>query len=469
MDFWTYKMLYCCSFEVKDCIFQSLNYFSNKMKKNTIFTLFLILFILVVKAQNPIVPAGMYIADPEAHVWKDGKLYLYGSRDESDDYWCSYSHHVLSTSDLKKWTVTENAFASKGPYDQVSYHDNLLFAPDCAYKDGTYYLYYCSPGKKLTEGVATSSSPFGPFVNGKQIKGANQIDPAVLIDDDGQGYYYWGQGKPKVAKLKPNLIEIDSTTTTEPLDAKGNIAFHEGSSIRKIGKLYYFVFADDSRNNKPTCLGYAIGKSPMGPFEYKGVLIDNVACDPASWNNHGSIEKFKDQWYVFYHRSTHNSQKFRKACLEPIFINKDGTIDEVEMSSQGASAPLDATAIIEAEWACHLSSNVRVTGIAATDIKSEGLAAFKDGDFVAYKYLDFPKNCSEFELKAVVHSKITIEIRQGSEHGNLIGTCALEPSKDYQIVKTSIRNVKKGKQALFLTFKNETNSTDNSLDWFRFN
>jgi len=26
-----------------------------------------------------------------------------------------------------------------------------------------------------------------------------QIDPAVLIDDDGQGYYYWGQGVPKVA------------------------------------------------------------------------------------------------------------------------------------------------------------------------------------------------------------------------------------------------------------------------------
>jgi hypothetical protein len=52
-------------------------------------------------AQNPIVPPGMYIADPSAHVWNDGKLYLYGSLDESPDYYCSHRHHVLSTADLK--------------------------------------------------------------------------------------------------------------------------------------------------------------------------------------------------------------------------------------------------------------------------------------------------------------------------------------------------------------------------------
>lgn len=438
--------------------------------KKTIFKINAILLLLLANlifGQNPIVPAGMYIADPEAHVWKDGKLYLYGSRDESDDHWCSYSHHVLSTSDMKKWTVTENAFASKGPNDQVPYHDELLFAPDCAYKDRTYYLYYCSPGKTKTEGVATSSSPNGPFVNGKKMKGAYQIDPAVLVDDDGQGYYYWGQSKPKVAKLKPNMIEIDSTTTVEPLDAKGNIAFHEGSSIRKIGKLYYFVFADDSRRDKPTCLGYAIGKSPMGPFEYKGVLIDNFDCDPASWNNHGSIQNFNNHWYVFYHRSTNNSQKFRKACIEPIYINKDGSINEVEMTSQGAGKPLDAKAITESEWACQLSGNVRITPLPSTDMKSEGLSAIQNGDYVAYKYLDFKKGINGFEIKATTATPLTIEIRQDSKEGNIIGTCVIEPNANYQIVTTTIKNSLKGKHSLYLTFKND-NSTTNNIDWFRF-
>jgi len=166
-------------------------------------SLFILLFgSLNLHAQNPIVPAGVYIADPSAHVWKDGKMYVYGSNDESTNYWCSYTHHVLSSSDLLKWDLTKDVFSSKGENDQVPYNDNLLFAPDCQYKDGTYYMYYCQPGNDA-EGVATSKSPVGPFTNGKKIytKGINEIDPCVFIDDDGQAYYIWGQFTAKMAKL----------------------------------------------------------------------------------------------------------------------------------------------------------------------------------------------------------------------------------------------------------------------------
>lgn len=89
--------------------------------------------------QNPIVPPGVYLADPEGHQWKDGKLYLYVSRDESPDYYCSWSYDLLSTSDLKNWKITKNAFASKGPNDQVPYSDGELYASDAAYKNGKYY------------------------------------------------------------------------------------------------------------------------------------------------------------------------------------------------------------------------------------------------------------------------------------------------------------------------------------------
>ncbi|MDV7185952.1 family 43 glycosylhydrolase [Lutibacter sp. TH_r2] len=434
-------------------------------------TLLLLMSIQEIIAQNPITPPGMYIADPEAHVWKDGKLYIYGSRDESDDYWCSYTHHVLSTSNLTDWDITENVFASKGENDQVKFHDNLLFAPDAAYKNGTYYLYFCSPGKPKIEGVATSKNPNGPFVNGKQIKDAFGIDPAVLIDDDGQAYYFWGQGKPKVAKLKPNMMEIDKSTIIYPLDEKGNVAFHEGSSIRKIGDLYYLVFADDSRENRPTCLGYAIGSSPMGPFEYKGVIIDNYNCDPSSWNNHGSIEKFKGQWYVFYHRSTNNSQKFRKACIEPIYFNEDGTIDEVEMTSQGAGKPLNPTNRIEAEWTCGLSGNVRVSTISKKDIISEGLSEIKNNDTAIYKYFSFEDKLTSFEVKTSPNSEGIIEIRLDNAKGKLIGTITIKPKNEntaYKISTGSIKKINKGKHALHFTFKNNSDS-EFSIDWFKFN
>ena len=166
-------------------------------------------------------PPGVYIADPEAKVFSDGRLYIYGSRDESDEYWCSYTHHVLSTSDMLRWKMDENIFSSKGKYDAVKASDALLFAPDCIEYNGKYYLYYCTPEKTHAEGVAVSNSPVGPFTGGAQIKGAYEIDPAAFVDKDGQGYLYWGQAKPKVAKLSKDLSSIDTATIVEPLKQEG--------------------------------------------------------------------------------------------------------------------------------------------------------------------------------------------------------------------------------------------------------
>jgi arabinoxylan arabinofuranohydrolase len=197
------------------------------MKKFPLLLFFLTSFLFLTQAQNPIVPPGVYIADPSAHVWSDGKLYIYGSLDESTEYYCSWRHDVLETTDLNNWKMTENVFASKGENDQVPYSDALLFAPDCVYKNGTYYMYYCMPDQKAAEGVATSKSPTGPFVKGQKIhlKGIEEIDPCVFIDDDGQAYYIWGQFQAKIAKLKPNMVEIDSTTIITGVVNEKNISF----------------------------------------------------------------------------------------------------------------------------------------------------------------------------------------------------------------------------------------------------
>ena len=84
--------------------------------------------------------------------------------------------------------------------------------------------------------------------------------------------------------------------------------------MTKRNGIYYLVFADISRAGMPTCLGYATSKSPFGPYQYRGVIIDNDHCNPGNWNNHGSIVEFGGKWYVFYHRSTQGSVMMRKAC-----------------------------------------------------------------------------------------------------------------------------------------------------------
>ena len=322
-------------------------------------------------------------------------MYVYGSRDESPDYYCSWDHYVLSSSDLVNWEITKNAFASKGADDQVSYSDDELYAPDCNYKDGTWYLYYCLASSKNTEGVATSKSPLGPFTNGKVIdtKGINEIDPCVFIDDDGQGYYIWGQFTAKMAKLKPNMTEIDLNTVKDSVITEKEHFFHEGGYMVKRNGIYYFIYAHIGRANRATCIGYSTSKSPMGPFKYGGVIIDNDHCDPAVWNNHGSVVEMNHKWYVFYHRSTHGCVTMRKACIEPIQFNEDGSIPEVEMTTQGAGKPLNALSRIDAERACLLFGNVRVMDF---DKDKEDLEGIRSDDKAAYKYIDFGNGVNHF-------------------------------------------------------------------------
>ena len=445
------------------------------MKKNYLTTLFL-LFCGFGIAQNPICPPGLNIADPTTRVWKDGKLYLYGSRDESLNYYGSYDHWVLSTSDLLNWEFTPNAFASKGPFDQVPFNDDMLYAPDCMYKNGMYYLYFCQPGG--LEGVATSTSPTGPFTNPKELylKKKNQIDPAVFIDDDGQAYYTWGQFQAKIAKLKPNMTEIDTTSIVENVITEKEHFFHEGNYMVKRNGIYYMVYADMSRKGMPTCIGYATSKSPMGPYKYGGVIIDNDGCDPNNWNNHGSIVEFKGQWYVFYHRTTHGVVNARKACIEPIYFNEDGSINEVEMTSQGAGKPLDAFSTIEAERACLLHGQVRIesyiwdqTNPLNPDNNNQ-LGQIKNNDRAVYKYINFGDGATSVQMRVAPGSKPgKIIIRMDNSWEAPVGTLDVPGGGDgqtWELLTCRLKQVK-GVHALHLSFVTEENSSFN-VDRFVF-
>ena len=434
-----------------------------------ILTAQILLLCSLAAAQNPIVPPGVYIADPSVHVWEDGVLYVYGSADESPDYYCSHVHHVLSTRNLREWTIHRDRFASKGPNDQVPESDALLYAPDCQHKNGVYYLYYCLADMNFTEGVATSSDPAGPFVNGRSIDlhGYNQIDPCVFIDDDGAAYYIWGQFTAKMARLKPDMLEIDQSTIVDSVLTEGEHFFHEGGYMVKRNGIYYFIYAHLGRADMPTCIGYATSRSPMGPFEYGGVIVDNDRCDPGNWNNHGSIVEYNGQWYVFYHRATHASRMMRKACVEPITFNADGSIDEVEMTSQGAGAPLDARSRIDGERACLLFGDVRIELFAPHE---ERLSGISGGDRAAFKYIDFADGVN----------RVTLRVKPGGNAGRIdlaldmpwhpsIATLDIPGGRGENGWRTATADLEKvtGIHALWLRFDGQGDDLF-SIDWLEF-
>lgn len=335
---------------------------------------------------NPILNPYTFVPDVEAHVWADGRIYLYGSLDiEGCMQYCSREYHVYSSDDMIHWVDHGVSFR----LDDVEWAKTGggIYAPDCAYRDGKYYLYYCIVDGRC--GVAVSDCPYGPFKDVGPIEHVTMIDPAVLIDDDGQAYLYWGQfDGVRVAKLKENMVEIDPETITQPLSVAEH-EFHEGSSVKKINGKYYFVYTDTHRHgNKATSMGYAVSDNPMSGFVYQGVIVDNFGCDPKTWNNHGSIACFNGQWYVFYHRSTHGCEFSRHVCIEPITIDENGKIAEVKMTTSGRESALPAGDVMPAFRACEMSGNVRIAGD-KTSPHGFALTQIQPNDTATFRYLDF--------------------------------------------------------------------------------
>ena len=417
---------------------------------------------------NPICPMGVYMADPSAKVI-DGRLYVACSLDLNLDSWCSPYHHLLSTEDLLHWTLHPNIFATKGPYDEVSYSDADLYAPDIAEKDGKYYLYYDL--SEWTEGVAVADSPIGPFVQGKQIEGIRGIDPCVFIDDDGQAYYFWDQFSSKGAKLNADMTTLDMSTLHEGLVTEDEHFFHEGSFVFKRDGWYYYMYAAVSRQDMPTCLAYSMSRNVFGPYEYKGVIIDSNGCDPDVWNNHGSVVEFNGQWYVLYHRSTHHSSKLRKACIEPITFNEDGTINEVEMTSQGAGKPIPATSTIDAARACLVNGGPHVR---LETPNREILSGILDGSKAAWKYVDFPAGLTKFTVRVRSRAGGYLAVRQDqSFYGEIAGVDVPAGKGEWVTLECELDPYQEGPQALWFTFSGDRNSWESpielfDIDWFRF-
>lgn len=421
----------------------------------------------ILSAQNPITPPGTYLADPSAHQWKDGKVYVYGSSDEVNGTYCSRFYDVLSSSDLIQWTMHQDVFASVGNRDEVDYSDNLLYAPDCLEKDGKYYLYYCMSGGGEDEGVAVGKSPVGPFKSGKRIKGISQIDPAAFVDDDGKAYLYWGQFSAKVARLKPEMNEVDLSTMCQNILTEKEHHFHEGIQMIKRNGIYYLIYAHIGRRGQATCIGYSMGNTPIGPFRYGGVIIDNFGCDPNVWNNHGSIAEVNGKWYVFYHRATEGGATMRKACIEPIEFNADGTINEVEMTTQGAAGPLNPFMKMEAERACYLTGHVRTH---TCDNKVEALVEIRHLDTAAFKYFDFKKRPCKITLQLTSKRGGKIEVYANNLCRPLLATLEVPSSDGVTPLRLTkeIASELTGIAPIYMRFKGEADADLFNVDWFVF-
>jgi hypothetical protein len=334
---------------------------------------------------NPIIK-HIRSADPSAQVWEDGQVWVYASHDQNNatDYSTMDGYHAFSSFDMINWTDHGEILHSRDVSWRVS-EGGWMFAPDAAYKDGTYYLYFptMAAGWKWRVGVATSDKPEGPFEDvGHYIEGTDQIDPTCFVDDDGQAYLIWGGdfNDPKIARLKENMTEL----AEEPrIIEYGASNFGEGPFMHKRDGVYYFSYTCQSCY--PYQGYYAMSDSPYGPFEYKGEL--NLG--PPGAQDHHSIIEYHGQWYYFYHVGNYNggSMYRRNVCVDSLFYNEDGTMREIVQSASGVGPdPIGSAPTLIVPGRLEAEHYFRESGIDTirTDDSTGIVSAIHDSDWIDF-------------------------------------------------------------------------------------
>ena len=425
---------------------------------------------------NPYLPSWEYIPDGEPRVFGD-RVYIYGSHDKvNSDHFCDYKLKVWSASvdNLKDWTCHGHCFHSRDDRDHTSdvdWTDHLLYAPDVVEKDGKYYLYAYLVGAKGC--VAVSDRPEGPFSllstykfeDGESSDGNEFVDPGTLVDDDGRVYTYCGFLGSYMAEMNPdNMYEVISGSYKEGIIPKeAPYDFFEACSPRKVGDTYYLIYSPTPQ--ECSRLVYATSKSPRGPFEYGGIIVDNGVDYPGG-NDHGSICLIKDQWYIFYHRMTNNSIMSRRACVEKIEILEDGSIPQVAMTSLGFEESLNPYEPTPGEFACHLSGGCFIT---ERNLFERPVTFITHGSTMGYRTFDFGEDYASKTMKFAVKvrglgakSKIRILMDHPSS-GIEIGTC--EIGRGDGIYEGIVKQVT-GRHDVYLVVEHSYESMDFAMPGF---
>lgn len=446
------------------------------------------------QALNPYLPSWEYIPDGEPHVFEN-RVYVYGSHDR-------FNAPIFCVNDYVCWSAPVDDL-SDWWYEGVIYRKNqdpknklglrLLFAPDvCRGADGRYYLYYTFDFMGIM-GVAVCDTPAGKYqflghvhypdgtVWGRRKGDQFPFDPGVLADDDGRIWLYSGFYTPTPAfvtgfkKLRNDggtVVELERDMLTIkgepqvifPKEGPGsfpNHEFFEGSSIRKDGDKYIFVYS--SRHNHELC--YAVSGRPDGGFTFGGTLVSqgDLFLDGNEderkglnylGNTHGGLLNIGEDWYIFYHRQTNRHSYSRQACAEKLVRSPDGSFRQAEVTSCGLNGgPLRGIGRYPAYIACNLWSRDGVgrydcpsprrafaahpfftqTGKGQEGDGGQYIANMRNGAVAGFKYFDIR------ELKTV-----SVELSGAAE-----GEFLLSDRSDFQTVSARIQLKLTGGRAEF--------------------
>ena len=459
-----------------------------------------------VQDTNPLI-TQRFGADPYAMVYKDS-VYIYMTGDafeydangdvKENTYSKIHQINVISTNDMVNFRDcgSINAASQTG----IAKWANNSWAPAAAWKkiDGKdqFFLYFADGGGGI--GVLQADSPTGPFYDplGKglitrQTPNCADVfwlfDPAVLVDDDGRAYLYFGGGVPEGKAAAPGtarVVELGADMIHIVGDPQViNVPYlFEDSGIHKAGGKYYYTYCTNWQvdvagteqygfhDGEIACL---VSDTPMGPFTYQETILRNPgSVFGLSGNNHHCVFNFQNQWYIAYHtrileKAMGVEKGYRCTHIDAFEMQKDGTIGEIRQTLRGRKQIRYVDAYQQ-----NLAVNFAVmAGVDITEDKSSNqnngcdmvLTGIDSGDYIKIAGVDFSENSPECFAAALrcngAHvANGMIQVRIDNLEGELLAILSVKDLTEKQKFieyKTQLLMPVQGVHDLYLIFDGE--------------
>ena len=455
---------------------------------------------------NPVM-VQRFGADPWAMVYND-RVYLYMTGDEpvtgegsvpkTNDYSNITTLRVLSSADLVNWE-DHGSVRAAGASGAAKWAGNS-WAPCAAWKniDGQdkFFLYFANSGGGI--GVLTADSPTGPFTDplGKPLVSRNTptcdsvtwlFDPAVLVDEDGSAYLYFGGGIPegreadpgpaRVVRLNDDMISLAGDP--EPISPPW---LFEDSGINRFGDTYVYSYC--SNFNVPSSgsaqgfgsgeIVYLVSDSPTGPFTFGGSVLKNPGVFfGVGGNNHHCMFSFRGEWYITYHAATLDKKLgwnagYRSTFVDRLALNENGLPAPTKGTYTGVEQlqPLDPFAPVPGATAVTMAG--AVTELAYPEDKTArtgrmAVVTTTSGGWTAAAGADFGE-AGASSLRAVVRSEVPakLEILTDSPEGEPAAVLEIPACEGDTEVTGALDAVLTGQHDLYFRF---SESGCSLLEW----
>jgi hypothetical protein len=301
---------------------------------------------------------------------------LVANKNPMDGGWSHYPH-LARPEQVFKWAAPGRAYAAQ-----------IVRVPG-----GPFYMYApvvhsaASTRDKFAIGVAVASSPFGPWVDahpaGPIVSQAypvandiHNIDPTVLVDDDGRVFMYWGSfGRLKGVELERDMVTFKGPT----INVSTLNGFFEAPWLFKRKGTYYMAYAMNTAGPASecteavyyACIAYGTSPSPLGPWTWRGVILDPVS----STTSHPGIVEYNSRWYLAYHTAdAKDGGHFRRSvAIDRLEWDDRERPARIRKVVPTGGAPFDATP------SANIASHARVTASNVPVPTQYWLRAVNDG------------------------------------------------------------------------------------------